>query len=103
MIRTFCTNKIRKTTELSGSLWKFSPCSGEFAGKDYPVTVPCCWESLPDFSAYRGVGVFSKEFQAGGCDHGAAIAVRDVIPCANHVGDFMSQIDQGVAERNRNR
>lgn len=66
MIRTFCTNKIRKTTELSGSLWKFSPCSGEFAGKDYPVTVPCCWESLPDFSAYRGVGVFSKEFQAGG-------------------------------------
>lgn len=66
MIRTFCTNKIRKTTELSESLWAFSPCSGEFAGKTYPVTVPCCWESLPDFSAYRGVGLFTRQFQAEG-------------------------------------
>lgn len=66
MIRTFCTNKIRKVTELSDSLWRFSPCDGEFAGKVYPVTVPCCWESLPDFSAYRGVGVFTKSFEAGG-------------------------------------
>lgn len=66
MIRTFCTNKIRKTTELSESLWSFSPCSGEFAGKVYPVTVPCCWESLPDFSAYRGIGLFTRQFQAEG-------------------------------------
>ncbi len=66
MIRTFKTNKIRKVTELSDSLWRFSPCDGEFAGKVYPVTVPCCWESLPDFAAYRGVGVFTKEFQAKG-------------------------------------
>lgn len=66
MIRTFCTNKIRKTTELSGSLWEFSPCSGERKGTVYPVAVPCCWESLPDFSAYRGVGVFTKEFRAKG-------------------------------------
>ena len=66
MIRTFKTNKIRKVTELSDSLWRFSPCDGEFAGKIYPVTVPCCWESLPDFAAYRGVGVFTKEFQAKG-------------------------------------
>ena len=66
MIRTFKTNKIRKVTELSDSLWRFSPCDGELAGKVYPVTVPCCWESLPDFSAYRGVGVFTKEFKAGG-------------------------------------
>lgn len=66
MIRTFCTNKIRKTIELSDSLWSFSPCSGEFAGKEYSVTVPCCWESLPEFPAYRGVGLFTKTFQAGG-------------------------------------
>ena len=66
MIRTFCTNRIRKTTELSGCLWKFSPCPGELAGKSYPVAVPCCWESLPDFSAYRGVGVFTREFYAKG-------------------------------------
>lgn len=66
MIRTFCTNKIRKSQELSSSLWSFSPCSGEHAGKLYPVVVPCCWENLPDFPAYRGVGVFTKEFQAEG-------------------------------------
>ncbi len=66
MIRTFRTNKIRKTTCLSGSLWEFSPSSGEWKGKVYPVAVPCCWESLPDFSAYRGVGVFTKKFEAKG-------------------------------------
>ncbi len=66
MIRTFCTNGIRSVTELSGSLWSFSPCSGEFAGRVYPVAVPCCWESLPDFGAYRGVGVFTKKFSASG-------------------------------------
>lgn len=66
MIRTFCTNKIRNVKELSGSLWSFSPCSGEFEGKKYQVAVPCCWESLPDFSAYRGVGVFSREIETEG-------------------------------------
>lgn len=66
MIRTFCTNKIRKTKVLSESLWEFSPCSGEWKGRVYPVAVPCCWESLPDFSAYRGVGVFTKKFEAKG-------------------------------------
>lgn len=66
MIRTFCTNEIRETQELIGSLWDFTPCSGEFAGKHYPAAVPCCWENLPDFSAYRGVGIFTREFQAEG-------------------------------------
>ena len=66
MVRTFCVNEIRETVELSNSLWQFSPCSGEFAGTVYPVVVPCCWESLPDFIAYRGVGVFTKEFRASG-------------------------------------
>ena len=66
MIRTFCTNKIRKVYEMSDSIWKFIPCDGEFTGREYPVVVPCCWENLPDFSAYRGVGVFTKEFEAEG-------------------------------------
>lgn len=66
MIRTFCTNEIRNVKELSGSLWDFSACSGEFAGKKYQVAVPCCWESLPDFSAYRGVGVYSREIETKG-------------------------------------
>lgn len=66
MIRTFCTNEIRKTMELNGQLWRFSPCSGEHAGKVYPVVVPCCWENFPDFPAYRGIGIFEREFQASG-------------------------------------
>lgn len=66
MIRTYCTNVVRKKQELSDSLWEFSPCSGENAGKVYPVVVPCCWESLPEFSAYRGVGIFKKDFYAEG-------------------------------------
>ncbi len=66
MLRTFCTNEIRKTVELSGQLWEFSPCSGVHEGKVYPVVVPCCWENLPDFQAYRGSGIFTKEFEASG-------------------------------------
>ncbi len=66
MIRTFCTNKFRRVTELSGSGWSFSPLSGEFENKTFPVVVPCCWESLPQFPAYRGVGRFSKTFRAKG-------------------------------------
>lgn len=66
MIRTFQTNKIRKTQELSSSLWNFFPCSGENKDKKYKVAVPCCWESLPDFSCYRGIGVFSRTIEAEG-------------------------------------
>lgn len=64
MIRTFQTNKIRRTRELSGSLWDFSPCSGEHKDKITRVAVPCCWESVPDFSNYRGTGLFSRTIEA---------------------------------------
>lgn len=66
MIRTFCTHEIRKVRELSGSLWEFSPCTGDLAGRKYRTAVPCCWESMPDFSSYRGVGVFSREIETVG-------------------------------------
>ena len=33
MIRTFETHEIRKQKELTGSLWSFSPCQGENAGR----------------------------------------------------------------------
>lgn len=66
MIRTFCTHEIRKVRELSGSLWEFSPCTGDLAGRKYRMAVPCCWESMPDFSSYRGVGVFSREIETEG-------------------------------------
>lgn len=62
MIRTFKTNQVRKTEELSGSGWTFSPHSGPHKGEHFPVTVPCCWESLPNFSAYRGTSSFETTF-----------------------------------------
>ena len=66
MIRTFQTNVIRKNQELSSSLWNFTPSSGENKDKTYKVAVPCCWESLPDFSSYRGIGLFSRTIEAEG-------------------------------------
>lgn len=66
MIRTFQTNRIRKTQELSGSLWDFSPCAGAHKGEVYRAAVPCCWESIPDFSSYRGKGLFSRTIEGEG-------------------------------------
>ncbi|MEY8354488.1 glycoside hydrolase family 2 TIM barrel-domain containing protein [Lachnospiraceae bacterium 54-53] len=66
MIRTFQTNRIRRTRELSGSLWDFSPCSGEHKNAITPVAVPCCWESVPGFSNYRGTGLFSRTMETQG-------------------------------------
>lgn len=66
MIRTFQTHKIRPQTELTGSLWDFSPCQGESAGSHYKVATPCCWESHPDFTDYQGEGIYSTTFVADG-------------------------------------
>ena len=66
MVRTFTTHEIRKTTELSGSGWTFTPLSGEEAGNSFPVVVPCCFETLPAFSSYRGEGAFERDFEAEG-------------------------------------
>lgn len=66
MVRTFQTHEIRKQRELTGCYWTFSPCQGENAHKKYQVATPCCWESHPEFSAYRGEGDYTTTFQAGG-------------------------------------
>ncbi len=66
MIRTFATHKIRRQRELTGSLWKFSPCQGEHKGEVYQVVTPCCWESHPKFVNYRGEGEYTTVFEAGG-------------------------------------
>ncbi len=66
MIRTFSTHNIRSQQELTGCLWEFSACEGEFAGKTYKVATPCCWESHPDFAAYRGEGIYKTTFNASG-------------------------------------
>lgn len=95
MLRTFCTGAVRKKTELSGKLWDFSPLEGEHAGQRYPVFVPCCWENLPDFSAYRGVGSFRTVFKGEGTvrlvfkgvSHTATVLV-DGKECASHYNAY---------------
>lgn len=66
MIRTFDTHKIRKQRELTGRLWQFTPCQGEYAGRQYQVATPSCFESYPDFGGYRGEGIYKTTFQGGG-------------------------------------
>lgn len=66
MIRTFQTHRIRPQRELTGALWNFTPRQGEYAGKAYQLPTPSCWENHPDFSAYRGEGVYETQFSAGG-------------------------------------
>lgn len=66
MIRTFATHKIRKQTELTGSLWEFEPCSGRYAGQKFLLATPGCWENHPLFADYRGEGIFRKNFTAQG-------------------------------------
>lgn len=66
MIRTFEMHEVRKTEELTGRLWQFTPCQGEFAGKSFPAATPSCWESYPDFTGYRGEGIYKTGFHAGG-------------------------------------
>jgi beta-glucuronidase len=66
MLRTFSTHNIRLQKELTDCLWQFTPCQGEFAGRTYQVATPSCWESIPDFAAYRGEGIYKTTFNAGG-------------------------------------
>ncbi len=66
MIRLFEEHQVRKTTELSSSLWDFCPVTGETAAPVQKVTVPSCWETYPGFEAYRGQGLYERTFEAGG-------------------------------------
>lgn len=66
MIRTFETHKIRKSKELSSSLWNFHTLDGEQKDKIIPVAVPSCWETYPDTLTYRGKASYSRTFQAQG-------------------------------------
>lgn len=64
MVRTFETHQIRASKELTGKLWDFIPCQGEFAGKVYQVATPSCIENYPDFESYRGEGIYRTSFYA---------------------------------------
>lgn len=66
MIRAFETHKVRKQTELTGGLWEFEPCCGEYDGQKFTLATPGCWENHPLFANYRGEGIFRKCFQATG-------------------------------------
>ncbi len=66
MIRTFNTHVVRKIRELTGKIWDFKALGREHKGKIYKIATPCCWESIPDFSSYRGVGEFTTSFFGGG-------------------------------------
>ncbi|MFI3174317.1 MAG: glycoside hydrolase family 2 TIM barrel-domain containing protein [Bacillota bacterium] len=66
MIRTFKEHDIRKVQELSGKLWDFKVSAGEHSGTPYRLLVPGCWESLAEFSKYRGKAVYTTEFQGKG-------------------------------------
>lgn len=66
MVRTFDTHKVRIQKELTGRLWEFTPCQGEYAGRTYRVPMPGCWENYPDFGNYRGEGIYRTTFQGGG-------------------------------------
>lgn len=66
MLRTFDTHRIRYQRELTGRLWKFRAYQGELSGREYQVMTPSCFESLPDFADYRGVGEYTTTFEAEG-------------------------------------
>lgn len=62
MIRTFTTHNVRKQQELTGSLWEFTPCQGEYEGRTFQVATPCCWENLPDFLITGARGSLERNF-----------------------------------------
>ncbi len=77
MLRTFATHKIRAERELTGTLWDFTPCQGENAGKTYKVATPCCFESHPEFTNYRGEGDYTTKFSIdNGGDKGQNIRLE---------------------------
>lgn len=66
MLRTFEMHQVRKTTELSGKLWSFTPLEGEQAGETMKVMVPSCLETYPGFGNYRGFVSYETVFEAQG-------------------------------------
>ena len=95
MIRLFEEHQVRKTTELSSSLWNFRQVTDETAAPVQKVTVPSCWETYPGFEAYRGQGLYERTFEAGGdvrlvfkgVSHTATVSVDGTV-VAEHYNAF---------------
>lgn len=62
MHRLFNTHNIRKTYEADG-LWDFETEDGGYKGK---ITVPSCWETVPELASYKGRAVYRKTMTFGG-------------------------------------
>ena len=65
MIRLFEEHQVRKTTELSSSLWDFSQVT-DGKNRRLESNGASCWESYPGFEAYRGQGLYERNFEADG-------------------------------------
>ena len=95
MIRLFEEHQVRRTTELSSSLWDFSQVTDETVTPAGKVNVPSCWETYPGFEAYRGQGLYERSFEAGGdmrivfkgVSHTAKVSVDGMI-VAEHYNAF---------------
>ena len=66
MVRAFETHKIRKTRELSGSLWDFQTLPEEGDAVRLKTPVPGCWQSEPETLTYRGKACYERKFSASG-------------------------------------
>ena len=62
MYRLFNTHNVRKTIELS-ALWDFEAADANYKGK---ITVPSCWECIPELVRYKGKAVYTKNAEFGG-------------------------------------
>lgn len=67
MERLFRTHNIRVTEELEG-MWDFAPLEATAedpatAVYSYRLPVPGCWEQHPEFSSYRGKGVYRRHIK----------------------------------------
>ena len=66
MIRSFDTHRVRKTQELSGSLWDFATLPREGEPVRLKMPVPGCWQNEPETLAWRGRAKYEKKFAASG-------------------------------------
>ena len=79
MIRLFDRHTVRYVRELCG-LWDF--VSEKYPERRYRMPVPSCWEQHPDFSRYRGRGVYTTTLTLPEDTH-----VRLVFKGVSHTAD----------------
>ena len=93
MIRAFETHRIRKTRELSSSLWDFHTLPDDCPSVSFPIAVPGCWETYPQTRTYRGKASYEKQFEAGG-------HIRLVFEGVSHTADVFLDGQQVASHYN---